>query len=239
MDSSLKASVDEMKMDFNNRMAAFEAQLQKSGGTSSGTSSLATDFAAFRTFVTQALCLLQQQVESLAHTVDSMEMQRRRKILLVHGVAEMQDENTEQLVTDTVKQRLQIADFSINGIQRCHRMGRPSSTKKPRPILLKLRDISTRDTVWFNKTKLKGSGVTLSEFLTKARHEVFMAAREKFGVTNCWTRDGNVFVLCSGNRHRVSSHKELSLISPDTVKQTTAVKAAPVSKTRRAASSKK
>ncbi|KAF9413449.1 hypothetical protein HW555_008341 [Spodoptera exigua] len=90
-------------------------------------------------------------------------------------------------------------------------MGRTS--QKARPILLKLQDVALRDNIWHTKTKCKGSGITISEFLTKARHSVFMSARERFGVSQCWTREGTVYVLdFKGIRHRVTSSEDLDKI---------------------------
>ncbi|KAF9811198.1 hypothetical protein SFRURICE_002567 [Spodoptera frugiperda] len=76
-----------------------------------------------------------------------------------------------------------------------------------------MQDVDTRDKVWYNKTKLKGTGITISEFLTKTRHQVFMAARNKFGVANCWTKAGHIYVLGpDGVRHRIASLTELRAI---------------------------
>uniref|UniRef100_A0A2A4ITX7 Uncharacterized protein n=1 Tax=Heliothis virescens TaxID=7102 RepID=A0A2A4ITX7_HELVI len=144
-----------------------------------------------------------------------MEMRGRRGILLLHGVSEVKDEDTAKVTAGIVKDRFKIQGFTVNDIKRCHRMGRSASTSKPRPILFKLRDVAVRDNIWFDKTKLKGTGITISEFLTKSRHDVFMAARKRFGVTKCWTRDGCVYVLApDGTRHRVTTSAELSSLLP-------------------------
>ncbi|CAG9125633.1 unnamed protein product [Plutella xylostella] len=78
-------------------------------------------------------------------------------------------------------------------------------------------DHSTRTKVWFSKAKLKGSGYTLSEFLTKTRHDVFMAARQRVGVARCWTRDGCVVVQgADGKQSRVVTLAELNQVCPAT-----------------------
>ncbi|KAJ8737053.1 hypothetical protein PYW07_000324 [Mythimna separata] len=92
-------------------------------------------------------------------------------------------------------------------------MGRQAGTSKPRPILCKLRDVNLRDSIWFAKTRLKGTSITVSEFLTKSRHRLFMYAREKFGVNNCWSQQGLIYVLgFDGSRHRVNSMSDLDNI---------------------------
>lgn len=110
-----------------------------------------------------------------------MKMQSRRKMLLFHGVAEDKNEDPKLLVTKIITENLKISPFSITDIKSGHRMGRAASSVKPRPILIKYKQTTSRNSVWFAKTKLKNAGFTISEFLTKTRHNVFMSAREKFG----------------------------------------------------------
>ncbi|XP_047022489.1 uncharacterized protein LOC124631897 [Helicoverpa zea] len=203
---ALKGSLSEMMTLFQERMSNFEAQLQRNPGTSGGTDSLAADYNAFKKFVLDALSCLQQQMKALARELDNVEMRGRRKMVLLHGVAEQAKEDTAQVVAEVVRSHLELADFSVSEVRRCHRMGRPTGASKPRPILCKLRDVSVRDSIWFAKMKLKGTGITISEFLTRSRHQLFMSARDKFGVNNCWTKQGHIYVVGSdGSRHRVGT----------------------------------
>ncbi|KOB51930.1 Uncharacterized protein OBRU01_26871 [Operophtera brumata] len=205
MDSAaLHSSAQQMIEDLKQRMDYFEAELRSNTNPSPTITTLAAEYASFKNFTLTALRALQEQVELAAQSIDQLEMRGRRKILLIHGVPEEQREDTASVTSKVVIDKLHISPFSITDISRCHRMGR-LSTNRPRPILVKLCDVTLRDKVWFAKTQLKNSGVTLSEFLTKARHEVFMKARQQFGISNCWTREGNVYVVGpDGSRHRVN-----------------------------------
>ncbi|CAH1641859.1 unnamed protein product [Spodoptera littoralis] len=212
---ALQLSVTDMSACLLQRMASFEEELKKSpelgGNPSNG---LSARFSAFRSFAIQAIYSLQQQVNILIQSSDTTEMRRRRKILLVHGVAdsEAKEEDTAKVLVKVVREHLSI-DLQPSDIKRCHRMGR--TTRKARPILVKLHSVVLRDNIWHDKTKLKGTGITISEFLTKTRHSVFMSARDRFGVSQCWTRRGTVFVLDSrGIRHRVSTVDDLDKIEP-------------------------
>ncbi|KAI8436364.1 hypothetical protein MSG28_004393, partial [Choristoneura fumiferana] len=70
-----------------------------------------------------------------------------------------------------------------------------------------------RNAVWASKKHLKGSGYTLSEFLTSARHAVFVEARRIFGVERSWTSDGRIMVLGQDKtRYRITSLDELRAI---------------------------
>lgn len=243
---AIQQSMDQMMQLFGQRMAAFEEK-QGTKSSLSDADPLASEFAEFKAFVMASLQAIQAQIGLLTKQVDQQEMRGRRKILLLHGLKEEHKENTSALVVVTLVERLKLAGLTVNDLARCHRMGRSMSGDKPRPILFKLRDDTTRGKIWSSKTSLKGTGLTLSEFLTKTRHDVYMAARQKYGITKCWTMDGVVFVIGpDGTRHRVSCTGDLDGITtkkaskPLTVtKERTPAAAVIPPKTRRPAAAKK
>ncbi|XP_028031770.1 uncharacterized protein LOC114244220 [Bombyx mandarina] len=213
----LESSLAEMSELFNARMAKFEAQLNKSPEPSTTSSSLALEFSSFRAFITEALNNLQQQVEMLARMQDNTETRSRRKMLIIHGVAETKGEQIEQVLSNFIGSHLALAEFSSTDIRRCHRMNRLSTSEGSRPILIKFQTYEMRSQVWFSKTKLKGTGFTISEFLTKARHDIFMAARSRFGMKKVWTKDGCVYILgADGIKHRVVTHRDLNHLQKNT-----------------------
>lgn len=209
MEAILKTQ-EELQALFMQKMDAFQTELQQSSSTN-GTGSLSEQFTAFRSYILLAMKSMQHQIVLLARDVDNLEMRARRKILLFHGVADVKDEDTVACAVRVINDLLKIPDFSASDISRSHRMGRSSASDKPRPILVKIRDLAKRQQVWYAKSALKESGITVSEFLTKTRHDAFMAARERFGINRCWTRDGYVVVRePDGKRHRISSLAELN-----------------------------
>lgn len=210
---AIKESLSAMADMFNTRMDEFQHDLSKTSSPATVTS-IAAEFTCFKRFIHTALTSLQKQVELLSREVDRLEMSRRRKMLLFHGVAEKKTEDTTTLITSIVADHLDLPNFSSANISYSYRLGRLSSDK-PRPIVVKFTNVQVRDSVWFAKTRLKGTGVTESEFLTKHRHEVFLEARRRFGVGKCWTRDGAIYVIApSGSRHRLVSMGDLLCI-PD------------------------
>lgn len=240
----------QLELMFTEQMDEFKTRIDKSTSPSRATaSSIATEFTSFRTFIIGALQILQDQLVVVSKEVDNLEMRSRRKILLLHGVPEERNENTSEVLVQTVVQKLKVGGFTKTAISRCHRMGRAAAADSPRPILFKLHDSDLKNKVWFAKTGLRGSGFTLSEFLTKSRHETLMAARQRFGVTKCWTKDGCVFVITpDGVRHRVNCQEEIgqlhpicaskqASVPPVVIKEVAVAPAAP--KSRRAAAAKK
>ncbi|XP_059057606.1 uncharacterized protein LOC131851177 [Achroia grisella] len=209
---ALQGTFSTMMEQLNAKMAVFQSDLQKINTTPSTVTSLAADFAVFQTFVTTTFCSLQQQLELLGRQMDQFEMRSRRKILLIHGVPEHRGSSTSQDIVEVVAEKLKISSFFEDNISRCNRVGH-SSGDKPRPIVVKFKDLALRNKVWFAKTALKHTGITISEFLTKERHEAFIAARRHFGIKRSWTRDGYVIVAGEdGSKHRVTTVAEVNKI---------------------------
>ena len=212
---SIKHSIEDLTQQFNSQMAEFQKQLNSTNNTASPTANITVQFNLFRSFVLTALEGLQRQVQLLTKQYDNFEMRSRRKILLVHGIAEDKQENTASQVIQVLAQHLKIPDLCVDDVSRCQRLGKISSGK-PRPILLKLRDQSLKNQIWYSKASLKSTGITISEFLTKSRHETFMAARQRFGISKCWTKDGIIIVTGpEGKRHSVVTCSELDKITPN------------------------
>ncbi|CAH2049029.1 unnamed protein product, partial [Iphiclides podalirius] len=95
---------------------------------------------------------------------------------------------------DRNEMRRRIKTILLHVFSRYHRLGRPSD-KEFRPVVVKFHESSFRDKVWFSKTELKGSGIQQSKFLTKSRHNVFMEAWRRYGVTKCWAQDGVIHLF--------------------------------------------
>ncbi|KAI5651350.1 hypothetical protein NE865_00594 [Phthorimaea operculella] len=197
-------------------MGDFEERLNKATSTApAGTADLPTlarDFMEFKTLVWKVLSKLKLQTELLSLGQDRHETFMRRKTLLFHGIAESKEEKIQERVHKILTDQMQLSDLTLTDLQSCHRLG--SSTTKARPVLVRFRDLEHRRLVWDTKTSLKDTGIVISEFLTKSRHEVFMAARSHFSVKNCWSEGKIIILLPDGSRKRIEVLSELkSLIA--------------------------
>ena len=64
-----------------------------------------------------------QRIDKLENLVGQQEQYSRSNCLLVHGIAEANDENTDDLVLKTINEKLDV-DIAENEIDRPHRIGR-------------------------------------------------------------------------------------------------------------------
>lgn len=209
----LLKSMEELSSIFTARMGEFEKNLSQPGSSvpAPTVKALAAEFYTFKNFVWQSLGLLKSQVELVALGLDRLETQSRRKVLLLHGISEDKDEDVLQKTLGVLTGRMKLSDAKSTAIESCHRLG--AKKDSARPILVRFTSLHFRSCVWKAKTSLKGSKITVTEFLTKSRQEVFIAARNHFGMRNCWSADGMVIILLPNkSRIKISSTSELKRI---------------------------
>ncbi|XP_046976444.1 uncharacterized protein LOC124542548 [Vanessa cardui] len=140
--------------------------------------------------------------------LDRMETHSRRKVLLFHGVKEEQGEDVFKKTLGVLTGHLKLSDATPELIDSCHRLGVKRDAS--RPILVRFASVRFRSRVWNAKTALRGSKITLSEFLTKARQSIFIEARKHFGMKKCWSAEGDIIILLPDNsRKKISALSEL------------------------------
>ena len=75
--------------------------------------------------------------------------------MLIHGLPESKNENTDELVLDTVKEKMG-EEIEKDEIDRLHRLGAPKNNGKSRPIIIKFVRHNTRCRIFKNKKKIEG-----------------------------------------------------------------------------------
>lgn len=211
MDPKLTISMDALEKLFSTRMAEYEEKLQNASSDVNSApeiTALAREFTDFKSFICQALSNMKTQIELLALGLDRHETAMRRKVLLIHGVPEKSNEKLHDVVVQIVTNQMKLPEVGKDFIHVCHRLG--SSQRKSRPILLRLFSMEHRRIIWDGKRSLKGTGITLSEFLTQGRHQTFIAARKHFGVKSCWSVEGKIAIISlDKKRHKLETSDEL------------------------------
>ena len=205
----LLKSMNELSSMFSSRMGVFEKSLsQPSSAPTPTLKALTVDFNTFKAFVWKTLSLLKSQVELVVLNMDRLEAQSRRKVLLLHGIKEESDDDILNKTLEILSRHMKLSDVKSTYIESCHRLGAKKDTA--RPVIVRFSNLQIRSSVWKAKSALKGTKITITEFLTKSRQEVFIAARKHFGIRNCWSADGMIVILLSSkSRVKISSLSEL------------------------------
>lgn len=205
----------ELEQCWTQRMADFERRLTAASSPSNPTLlKLQDEFQSFKDLVLKMFKLLGQQVQENARVIDVIDMRSRQKVLLFTGLHEDAKTTVEQSVLNILHNNMGLIDVSSSSLKRCYRLG-VKSNNSIRPVLVHFRDHHIKAEVWSRKAKLKGSTVSVTEFLTKTRQLVHKRARRHFGMRNVWTLDGTIHIkLPGGTRVKISTEEQLdSLIA--------------------------
>ena len=111
---------------------------------------------------------MDKKIDDLSSVIDRQEQHLHRNCILLHGVKESENEDTDTVATETLNEHLQEKLTDIN-IDRSHQIGRLKKDKQKRSIIIKFARYSIRNRAFKNKKKLKDAGVSISESLTQKR----------------------------------------------------------------------
>ena len=114
---------------------------------------------------------LEKRLDDQDKRLDDQEQYTRRNCLLLHGVKEEKNEDTDQSAVDIINKDVDV-EISEKDLDRSHRLGKPRApVGKPRPIIIKFSRYNVRHLVFKSKKKLEGKGVAITESLTN-RHSL-------------------------------------------------------------------
>ena len=137
---------------------------------------------------------LVEKQKTLSSEIDGLEQYSRRNCLVLNGVNESNNENTNEILIKTFSEELGV-EIKEDDLDRSHRLGKPKrKDNKPRPIIVKFARYAVRREIFMNKRKLKGKRLLITESLTSSRMQLLGDAQRKYGVRNVWTSDGRVMV---------------------------------------------
>ena len=135
---------------------------------------------------------LRGKVNDVTAETDRQEQYSRRNCLLIHGLPEIKNEDTDLLAMEVIETKMDIK-ITDNDIDRTHRIGKPKNNGKPRPVIIKFVRYNDRKKFCSSKKMLNDSGVSITDSLTAFRMKKLTNARETFGFRNVWTVDGRIF----------------------------------------------
>lgn len=133
---------------------------------------------------------------------NSLKRKENRSKLLLHGFVF----NEKSDIIDAVVNMLRGYSFNItkNDISSCYKFSSKSATKIPL-VCIEFCQQWKRNEIFNDKKNLKGTKVMLSEVLTSSQLQLFSKCKTKFK-KNCWTMNGNIFVLLDNKKTLVNSN---------------------------------
>lgn len=142
---------------------------------------------------------LKTRVTNLETHLDDLEQYSRRNCLRISGIAERKDENTDNIIVKLAKDLG--SDLSISDIDRSHRVGRPSTSGRPRQIIVKLISYRARASLYDKRRVMKNApvfqNIFINEDLTPKRNQMLFEARQavkRKEIIGAWSFDGKIFI---------------------------------------------
>lgn len=150
---------------------------------------------------------------------DALEQCGRRNCLIFHGIDEVPNkgdgESTDGKIIDVINDKLAVK-INPSDIERSHRLMRKIQTTKPRPITVKFSSYNMKAEVYRQKRKFKGTGIVITESLTKIRLKLYHIVSKHAKVETAWTSDGKITALLSGSNRKVTIENDQDLLKlPD------------------------
>ena len=143
---------------------------------------------------------LNEKLNGFTEQVDRQEQYSRQNYILIHGITEGNEENTNDLALKIFKEKLDI-ELTQRDLDRTHRISKNDKRKnRPRPVIVKFIRYNNRKKIFSKKKQLKISGISIAESLTKLRMSKLSKAREEFGFKNVWIVDGSICYIGEGSQ---------------------------------------
>ena len=143
---------------------------------------------------------LNQKLNGITEQVDWQEQYSIRNCLLIHGITEGNQENTDDLVLEIFREKLDI-ELTQRDLHRTYRIGKnDKSSNQPRPVIVNFIRYNDRKKIFSKKKQLKNSGISIAESLTKLRMGKLAKAREEFGFRNVCTVVGRICYIGQGSQ---------------------------------------
>lgn len=207
--------------EFKNEFLVSKSDIPSASGSDENSAFL-NKFKAFEVSMIEELgrikddvAKLNEQITSLNKSKSNYELKRNYNFIIVHGLKENKTDIYEELLNlFSDKMGVNVKKSDIN---QCYRFGKSDTKKdKPRPVAVQFCQRWLRDSIFFNKKKLKGSRVMVTEMLTFDNLNLFKKCRELMG-TSAWTFNGLIYVSSSDGRKLIKSEADL----PDIVVRST------------------
>lgn len=149
--------------------------------------------------------ILEEEKVNAQFRCNELEQQIKIKQLRIYGVGEKQNENLNDVISNIFATKMGSPSVTVG---ECYRLGRPKNGVN-RPILATFGTMQQRNLIFFNKKKLKGSKIMITEELTKSTYELLLYAKENLGKENAWTVGGKIITKYNGKKTIIKSEEDV------------------------------
>lgn len=156
---------------------------------------------------------LDTKVSSLTNevydTMDALEQYSRGNNLRIYGMQEEKNEVLMEKIIDLCHTKLKI-EISSSDIDVCHRLsGREGAS---RPVIVRFCRRSVRNSIFYNKAKLKGTKFIVREDLTRKRFALVTDLIKKTSRNSVYTVSGNICVKINNTIHKLKHLSDYNVL---------------------------
>lgn len=145
---------------------------------------------------------------NLKNRLNNLEQKQKSKTLRITGISPVNNENAQILVQRKLSEKLKLTKNAFE-IDQCYRIRSVGGKSGMKPLLVTFTTSTGRDVVYRNKSKLKGTGIFITEDLTKENYNLLNISKTKFGFKNVWTSEGRIFARVDDKIHRIRNMDDL------------------------------
>lgn len=136
------------------------------------------------------LCEKNNSVQELINKCDALEQYTRRNTVRLIGAPRLPRDEVDEYTLGLLRDKLGM-DVSSAAIDRCHPVGPPRDGKQD--LLVKFVSYQFARSARKNSAKLRGTGLSIVEDLTKIRYSLYRSITSKLGAKNVWVFDGAIW----------------------------------------------
>lgn len=129
--------------------------------------------------------------------INDLEQYSRRSHLRVRGWKVRSGETDKCAVVRLLREKLSMKDIAVTDLDAAHPL--PHSNKNtPPPLIVRFHRRDHRDAALIARKKLKGSGITITEDLTRKNQELLRKLNESPDFTAAWSWMGKILAVRKG-----------------------------------------
>lgn len=149
--------------------------------------------------------IVESEKKNATTKCEQLEQHAKLKQLRIYGIPENTGENLKMTVDNIFNSKLNLKNMKMDD---CYRIG-TSTDNKTRPVIVKFENMQQRNMVYFNKKKLKGSKIAITEELVKSTYELLLFAKENIGKDKVWTIGGRIITKTNGTKVVLRSEEDI------------------------------